>query len=167
MRWLTVMLVAGILVQAPFAHGQVTEIYKCVDAKGRPLYTSDKRDTAGKTCELVSREISVVPAPAKAAGSDPAGSRASKSPAGFPKESSGSRAASREKQREILDREVGQERALLAKAKQALSEQDAIRLGEEKNYAKKLERLKPFKDTVEVHEKNIAALERELRNLNR
>ena len=105
-----------------------------------------------------------MPAPAK---SDPAGSRSAKSPAGFPKESSGSRAASREKQREILEREVGQERALLAKAKQVLGEQDAIRLGEEKNYSKKLERLKPYKDTVEVHEKNIAALERELRNLNR
>jgi hypothetical protein len=37
------------------AGAQVTEIYKCVDAGGRPLYTSDKRDTAGKKCELVSR----------------------------------------------------------------------------------------------------------------
>lgn len=166
MRWFPVMLVAGSLALPAFAQAQVTEIYKCVDDKGRPLYTSDKRDTAGKKCELVSREITVVPAPPKPATSEGAGSRA-KPPAGFPKESTGSRAASREKQREILEREVGHERALLAKAKQALAEQDAIRLGEEKNFAKKLERLKPFQDTVEVHEKNIAALERELRNLDR
>ena len=45
---------------------QVTEIYKCTDATGRPLYTSDKKDTAGKKCELVSREINVV-APQKPA----------------------------------------------------------------------------------------------------
>lgn len=166
MRWLPVLVFAGILVLPALAQGQVTEIYKCVDDKGRPLYTSDKRDTAGKKCELVSREITVVPAPPKPAASEGTGSRA-KSPAGFPKESPDSRAASREKQREILEREIGQERSLLAKAKQALAEQDAIRLGEEKNYARKLERLKPFQDTVEVHEKNIAALERELRNLYR
>ena len=39
---------------------QATEIYKCVDRTGRPLYTSDKRDTNGKKCALVSREINVV-----------------------------------------------------------------------------------------------------------
>ena len=41
---------------------QTTEIFKCVDGTGRPLYTSDKRDTMGKKCELVSREVNVVPA---------------------------------------------------------------------------------------------------------
>ena len=44
------------------ARAQVTEIYKCVDAKGNRLYTSDKRETSGRKCELVSREINVVPA---------------------------------------------------------------------------------------------------------
>ena len=34
------------------AGAQATEIYKCVDTTGRPLYTSDKRDTAGKKCAL-------------------------------------------------------------------------------------------------------------------
>jgi hypothetical protein len=30
-----------------------------------------------------------------------------------------------------------------------------------------IERLKPYKDTVEVHEKNVEALKRELTNLSR
>ena len=55
------MILVGFGVLAGAAHAQVTEIYKCLDANGKPLYTSDKRDTAGKKCELVSREINVVP----------------------------------------------------------------------------------------------------------
>lgn len=167
MRGLSALILAGVLACPQFAAAQVTEIYKCIDDKGRPLYTSDKRDTAGKKCELVSREITVVPAPPKPAATEAAGSRAAKSPSGFPKESPDARAASRDKQREILERELEQERALLAKAKKELAEQDAIRTGDEKNYSRKLERLKPYQDTVEVHEKNLAALERELRNLYR
>src|SRR5213594_4887596 len=58
--WALGWMVIGVLA-AP-AYAQVTEIYKCVDGTGRPLYTSEKRDTAGKKCDLVSREINVVPA---------------------------------------------------------------------------------------------------------
>ena len=61
------MVLARSLIFVTFGAGpatawaQATEIYKCVDGGGRPLYTSDKRDTAGKKCELVSREVNVVP----------------------------------------------------------------------------------------------------------
>jgi hypothetical protein len=136
---------------------QAAEIYKCVDDRGRPLYTSDKRDTAGKKCELVSREINVVPAQKPAA----------KSPAGFPRESASDRAAAKSKQRDTLERELKQEESMLADAKRKLSEQEAIRTGDEKNYARVLERLRPYKDAVEVHEKNVEALKRELNNLSR
>jgi len=90
-------LLAGLAI-AGAAHAQVSEIYKCVDERGRALYTSDKRETAGKKCELVSREVNVVPAQKPAA----------KSPAGFPKESASERAASKAKQRETLERELKQ-----------------------------------------------------------
>jgi hypothetical protein len=145
------------------AHAQVTEIYKCLDATGRPLYTSDKKDTAGKKCELVSREINVVPVqqpapkPAKP-------SAAPKSPGTFPKESAEERATGKERKREILEGELATEQALLAKAKKELADQEAVRLGDERNYARVIERLQPYKDTVEVHEKNIEALRRELAN---
>jgi hypothetical protein len=56
---------------------------------------------------------------------------------------------------------------MLADARKKLSEQEAIRSGNEQNYAKVLERLKPYQDTVEVHEKNVEALKRELGNLSR
>src|SRR5262252_6352304 len=86
------------------AAAQVTEIYKCVDSGGRPLYTSDKRDTAGKRCDLVSREINVVPAqkfkPAPSIARDARG---------FPKETAADRASAKGKQRDILEKELSLE----------------------------------------------------------
>jgi chromosome segregation ATPase len=138
---------------------QATEIYKCVDASGRPLYTSNKRETDGKKCELVSREINVVPPQKPASG----GAR----PSDFPRESSADRLAARERQRAILEKELATEQAALAKAQQDLAAQEAVRTGDERNYARVEERLQPFKDSVETHQKNIEALRRELANLYR
>ena len=151
---LLIFVTFGTFAAGAQAQG-ATEIYKCADPGGRPLYTSDKRDTAGKKCELVSREVNVVPA-TKAA-------RAA-SPSNFPKESAGERAAAKGRQREILEQELANEQKLLADARQKLAEQESVRSGDERNYAKVLERLQPYKDSVETHEKNIEALRRELSN---
>ena len=137
------------------AQAQVTEIYKCVQPNGRALYTSDKRDTAGRKCELVSRHVNVVP-----------GTKG-QSPSAFPRESAAQRASARERQREILQKELTTEEDLLDKARKDLAGQEAVRTGEERNYAKVEQRLQPFKDIVETHQKNIEALRRELGNINR
>src|ERR1700704_4785639 len=157
--WALGWMVIGVLA-AP-AYAQVTEIYKCVDASGRPLYTSDKRDTTGKKCDLVSREINVVPAQ-QIPLQRPSASRSS-----FPRESASERANAKERQREILEKEFATEQQLLAKAQQDLVEQESVRSGDESNYARVLERLQPYKDSLEVHQKNVEALRRELGNLNR
>ncbi|MGQ0545047.1 MAG: DUF4124 domain-containing protein [Betaproteobacteria bacterium] len=148
-----VMAVLGALGATP-ALAQVTEIYKCYDENGRPLYTSDKRDTRGKKCEVVSREVNVVPAPPARSGA-------------FPKESPSQRASAKGRQREILEKELVSEQQLLSKAQKDLADQEAIRTGDERNYARVLERLQPYKDSVETHQKNIEALKRELSNLSR
>src|SRR5690349_4965412 len=111
------------------AGAQVTEIYKCVDGGGRPLYTSDKRDTTGKKCELVSREVNVVP-------TQQAPRPAAKSPASFPKESPADRASAKGRQREILEKELATEQKLLSDAKQKLAEQESVRSGDERNFAR-------------------------------
>lgn len=141
---------------------QVTEIYKCTDAGGRPLYTSDKKETTGKNCVLVSREVNVV-APQKPV----VPSQAPRSASPGPRETPEARATARGRQREILEGELQTEEALLAKARQALAQQESIRTGDEKNYARVQERLKPFHETVELHQQNIAALRKELGNLGR
>jgi septal ring factor EnvC (AmiA/AmiB activator) len=139
-------------------HAQtVTEIYRCIDADGRRHYTNSKKETAGMKCELVTSQINVAPPLTKPPP------RASN----FPRETARESATARERQREILQKELASEEAALVRARQALAEQESQRSGEERNYARVLERLQPLKDSVENHEKNIAALKRELANLNR
>lgn len=146
------MILVGFGVAAGGAHAQVTEIFKCVDANGKPLYTSDKRDTAGKKCEVVSREVNVVPAQKK-------------TPSAFPRESASDRLNATNRQRSALEQELKTEEGLLAKAKENLAAQEAIRSGDERNYARVLERLKPFQDDVALHQKNVDALRNELGRL--
>ena len=142
---------------ASLAHGQVTEIYNCVDKEGKRLYTSDKREAAspGLKCRLVSREVNVVPAhkPAPVA-----------SPPSFPRETPAAKQSAKDRQREILEKELASEQQLLDQARKQLAEQESIRMGDEKNYARVLDRLQPYKDNVDHHQNNSDALKRELSN---
>ena len=160
-RWLILGLIAA--ASLPAAAQPRTEIYKCVDSAGRPHYTNDLRETSGQKCQLVTTQINVAPPPPP-----PAPARQTKgSPREFPRESAGDRANAKGRQREILEKELASEQADLARARQELTEQEAVRTGDERNYAKLLERLQPFKDRVETHEKNVEALRRELANIDR
>ena len=151
-------MVFGACAALP-ARAQTTEIFKCVDASGRASYTNDRRETQGKKCEVVTTQINVAPPPAPP--------KAPRAPGAFPRESTSDRLSARSRQREVLEKELAAEQAGLEKARQALAEQEAIRTGNERNYARVLERLQPFRDRVETHEKNIEALKRELATLNR
>lgn len=150
------LLILGVfaVAWAAAAAQQRSEIYKCVDASGRASYTNDARETAGRKCQLVTTQINVAPPPKQGKN-------------GFPRESAADRANAKGKQREILEQELASEESNLAQAKGELAEQEAVRSGDERNYARVLERLQPFKDRVETHEKNVEALKRELANQNR
>ena|SRR5436190_3464922 len=144
------------------AHAQqppVTEIFKCKGADGHWTYTNDRRDAEKLKCEVVTRQVNVAPA----TKAPPASPRSNS----FPKESATDRASARERQREILEKELSTEQAALAKARQDLTAQEQIRTGDERNYSRVEERLRPYKDSIETHEKNIDALKRELANLYR
>ena len=149
------VLALGLAAAGP-ARAQVETLWNCKDANGRTTLTNQQADTTGKDCRIVQQQrVNVAPA-VKA-----------KSPAGFPRETPSDRAASKSKQKDTIEKELAQEEAMLADARKQLSQQEAIRAGDEKNYARVLERLKPYKDTIEVHEKNVEALKRELNNLSR
>ena len=151
----SIVLVLGFMAAGP-ACAQVKTLWNCKDPAGRTTLTDQKADTVGKECRVVSEErVSVVPA------------TKARSPANFPKETSADRASSKAKQKDTIEKELTQEEAMLSDARKKLAEQEAIRTGDEKNYAKVIERLKPYKDTVEVHEKNVEALKRELTSLSR
>ena len=153
---LSLVLVLGLAAGA--ARAQTETIWNCKDSTGRTHVTNLKEDTVGKDCRIIQQQrVTVVPA----------AKPSTKSPAGFPKESASDRLSSKAKQRDTLEQELTQEQSMLADARKKLAEQEAVRSGDEKNYARVLERLKPYKDTVEVHEKNVEALKRELANLSR
>jgi hypothetical protein len=67
--------------------------------------------------------------------------------------------------RNILEAELLAEEERLAEAKRQLAEQESIRTGDERNYQRVLERLKPYQEAVAQHEKNISALRQEIGNL--
>jgi len=136
---------------------QLTEIYRCIDADGRRHYTNSKKETGGMKCELVTSQINVAPAAKPSA----------RAPTGFPRETARESAGARQRQRDILQKELVAEEQALTKARQALADQEAVRSGDERNYARVQERLQPYKESVETHQKNIEALKRELANLNR
>src|SRR3954471_10729773 len=91
-----------------FAQAQ-GEIYKCPDAMGRPTYTNVKRDTAGKGCTMVSREVSVVPAIPVARP--------------MPTRATGTVLSRDESRRQILQNELESEQKLLSDARQKLTQQ--------------------------------------------
>jgi len=156
--WAMLFTAAMAALPAHAQNNSVTEIWKCRGADGRWTYTNDKREAEKQKCEVVTRQINVAPpaAPPRA----PAARQG-----GFPRESAAERAKRSESSRDILEQELATEQAALAKARAELTEQEAVRSGNERNYARVLERLQPYKDSVETHEKNIEALRRELNNL--
>ena len=156
-------LLIGAIAAGPARAQQVTEIFKCKGADGRWTYTNDRREAEKQKCEVVTRQVNV--APAQKPASPPAGKTAR--PTEFPKESASERQTARERQRQILEGELVNEQAALNKARQDLAAQEGVRSGDERNYARVEERLQPYKDNVETHEKNIEALKRELSNLYR
>ena len=118
-----------------------------------------KEETRGKDCTLVMREISVVPSSPRA----PAAAE-DRSPAGFPRVDAATQKSRDDERRKILQDELSGEEKALAKAKEDLTQQESVRNGNERNYQKVLDRLQPYKDTVERHQKNIEALNKELGN---
>jgi hypothetical protein len=136
-----------LALAAPCGQAQ-GEVYKCPDASGRPTYTNVKRDTVGKNCTLVSKEVQVVPSQAP--------TRSGQSSALVDRN---------ENRRKILESELQNEQQLLTDARQKLSEQEGIRQGDERNYARVQDRLKPYQEAVDLHTKNIEQLRGELGRL--
>jgi hypothetical protein len=158
-RFLLLLLLPALLPALARAQGAAEgTIWSCRDKEGRTHVTNLREDTTGKDCRVIRQtRVQVVPAPASNARPAPKPAATA-----FPKEDSQSRASARERQREILERELSQEEKLLSQARRELEEQESVRYGDERNYARVLERLQKYKDAVELHEKNIESLRREL-----
>ena len=67
--------------------------------------------------------------------------------------------------RKILEQELAQEQQQLDAAKKQLVEQKDVRLGNERNFSRVEERLKPYEDKVKLHEGNVESLRKEIGNV--
>ena len=134
---------AAMLSVATF--GVSAQPVKCVDASGRIRYI-DASMAGQEKCEPVRGETQVVPAQPGAAASSGAKPAASPGPSLSEREARLTQAESR-----------------LAQAKKQLAEQEAIRSGDERNYSRVQERLKPFQDAVQSAEEAVAQARRDLR----
>lgn len=130
------------------------EMWKCVDADGTTRYTNLKAEAKG--CKGLNLEPlnTVSPPPA----------RPQQKPANFPSVDTDTQRQRDAGRRRILEQELQQEQQQLETARKQLAEQKDIRLGDEKNYARYEERLKPYESKVKQHELNLESLKKELAN---
>ncbi len=135
------------------------DVFKCVDADGHVTYTNAK--TTAKGCKALSQDqrVSTVPG------------RATPSPSSFPRVDADTQRSRDSDRRNILENELATEQRNLDSAKKDLAEQEATARPDERNVggginqAKLQERVRPWKDRIALHERNIEALRKEIANL--
>lgn len=146
------ILVLSLVLLAPAVSA---EIWECVDESGNKRFTNIKSEARG--CKLLN-----VGPPNTLASPKPQAKGASATPPGFPKVDGETQRQRDNDRRKILEQELANEEKLLAQARKDLEEQEAVRLGSERNYQRVLERLEPYKKKVKLHEDNVTNLRREL-----
>ncbi|MHB1290895.1 MAG: DUF4124 domain-containing protein [Sulfuricella sp.] len=144
----TKLLIFISLFLAQAAHA---DIYMSVDENGRKTYTNFPKKGAKK--------LNLEP-PSTIAAPKPRAPIAT--PPGFPRVDGETQKQRDGTRRSILEQELAAERNLLDEARKALVEGEAVRLGNERNYQKYLDRVQGLKDNVALHEKNVEALNKEL-----
>lgn len=159
MRLFTLLLTLSLL---GIANPVRADIWECVDSSGNKRFTNVKAEAAG--CKPMNLPpVSSVPPP-KPAAKD--GARPPAATGGnFPKVDAPTQQQRDAERRRILEQELAGEQKLLDQAKKDLAEQEATRLGSERNYQRVLDRLEPFKKKVSLHENNVANLRKEISTL--
>lgn len=163
---------ALVAVTAVFSSAASADIYKCTDDSGHVTYSNVQ---SGGCKRLIAEPVTTIPSPRP----DKPKASATPSPEGFPKVDGGAQRARDNERRRILEDELASEQKGAEQARKELAEQEAIVLPEERNIqrgvggqsvasinsAKVEERLKPLKDKLALHERNIEALKKEIANL--
>lgn len=140
---------------------QADTLYKCQGADGRTTYTNQK---SNKSCEVISQDkpISTFNAPQKPKQA---------TPADFPRVNGDQQKARDNDRRAILEKELANEQKNLETAKRELAEQENLVLPEERTQGggiqggKREARVQTYRDGVQLHERNLESLRRELANL--
>ncbi|MDD5298298.1 MAG: DUF4124 domain-containing protein [Rhodocyclaceae bacterium] len=134
------------------------DVWKCVDPDGKVAYTNTRPSTKG--CKLLSQDQ-----PVNTVKGNRASSAATPTPGNFPRVDGNMQKERDMSRRQILEKELAQEQDQLNKAQKELAEQESLRNGDERNYQKVVERLKPYQDSVAEHQRNVDAIRQEIGKL--
>jgi len=144
------------------AHNHI--LYECVDANGAKQFTNIPANP--KSCKILNISPSAAPsapsAPAPGAAKTTGKAPQVTTPSSFPRVDRQLQQQRDNDRRRILEQELGSEEKLLAQARKELSEQEAVRLGSERNYQRTLDRVEPYQKKVKRHEDNVATLRKEI-----
>ena len=156
-------LAAALLGAASQTHAQ---LYVCSDAQGHKTYTDKRENAACKLLDLPGamteppRRSAPLAAPARPvapAGATPA--------TAFPRVDGAEQRARDLDRRQILQDELRSEEQKLAAQRQEFNQGQPERQGNERNYAKYLERVAQLKDNLGRTQQNVEALKREIANI--
>jgi hypothetical protein len=156
-----------LTLSASFAQAQLC---KYVDEHGNVTYSDAAVKGAKKSSCFDPPPVPPPPPPqpARATGSAtvPPGGAALPAPkGGLPNVDPTTQRKRDDSRRKILEEELVVEERALGDARKALNEGEAVRLGDERNYQRYLDRIQGLKDRVAQHERNVTALKQELSNL--
>ena len=141
------------LVLSLAATPALAETCKYIDKDGRTIYSERADEARAQDRLLRGRAAPVAPRSSTA----PAATRAPGASDGSrPRVEPNTQRQRDNDRRQILEGELAREQKALTQARKALAEQEAVRAGGEQNYARVQERLKPYQETVAMHEKNIS-----------
>jgi hypothetical protein len=148
------------------------QIYLCVSANGQKELTDINRKGSCKLLDLPGAITSPPKKPASAASGASSGASSSAqprattaSPADFPRVDNAAQKARDSDRRQILQDELKNEQQKLADLKKEFNDGQPERHGNERNYAKYLERVEQMKENLGRMERNVEALKREIANI--
>jgi uncharacterized coiled-coil protein SlyX len=151
-NWIKTLTATLPILAIMLASSAYAEIWECMDkVSGTKRYTNIKSEAHG--CRAMNFEPINTPPP-----HHPTTQRT----ANFPSVDDDTQKQRDADRRRILDMELAQEEQLLDEAKKQLAEQEAVRNGDERNYARVVERLEPYQHAVRLHEDNVTSLKKEI-----
>lgn len=148
-----------VLISAVLALPAAADIYKHVDESGNVTFTNQPM----KGAQRILVEPGFKPQPRAGTSSGRSSAAHNPSPAHFPRVDAQTQRERDSNRRLILQEEMANEQQRLTDVRKQLQEADATRSADEKaNPARYLERLGRLREAVQLHEKNLAALQAEL-----
>jgi hypothetical protein len=138
------------------------DVYLCIGENGAKEY---KNTGVTKGCKKVDVEgLTLIPAPTKrAAPVQTVSLKSSSAPADFPRIDGGTQKVRDNDRRQILMDEMKSEQDKLAALKKDYNNGEPERQADERNYSKYQDRVTAMKEDISRTEKNIEALQRELK----